>query len=75
MEVILWLEKNKEFYNVLILIVLLSIIITLPKQFWTNLFFIALILIEVTLLLILSYFWIQKNKDICTDRKNLQTLN
>ncbi|MGB4660606.1 MAG: restriction endonuclease [Mobilitalea sp.] len=64
-------RRKKEFNHVVFLLVFLSIILSIPKHVWTNIFFGSLVLIELTITIILCYFWIQrfiiKGKDICTE--------
>jgi len=64
-------RRKKEFNHVVFLLVFLSIILSITKHVWTNIFFTSLILVELTIVMILGYFWIQrfiiKSKDICTE--------
>jgi restriction system protein len=66
-------RRKKEFNNVVFLLVFLSIILSIPKHVWKNMFFGSLIVIELTIIIILVYFWVQrfiiKGKDICTEMK------
>lgn len=64
-------RRKKEFNNVVFLFVFLSIILSIPKHVWTNIFFGSLIVVELTIIIILIYFSIQrfiiKGKDISTE--------
>lgn len=72
-------RRNKEFNHVVFLLVLLTIILSIPKHIWKNIFFGSLISIEVVLVFILSYFWIKnylaKTKEICTDIETIDNMS
>lgn len=72
------IRRKKEFNNVIFFLVLLSIILSIPKHVWKNIFFGSLVLIEITIIIILCYFWIQrfiiKNKGICTEMNIIDSM-
>lgn len=71
-------RRKKEFNHVIFLLIFLSIIISIPSHVWRNIFFGSLIAVELIIIIILGYFWIQrfiiKNKDICTEMKMIDTM-
>jgi restriction system protein len=72
-------RRNKEFNHVMFLLVLLSIILIIPKPVLKNMFFASLILVELSIIAILGYFWLKnylvKSKEICTDIETIDKMN
>lgn len=72
-------KKNKEFNQAVFLFVSFLMISNIPKHIWTNIFFSSLVFIEITLIFVLSYFWIKnyliKTKEICSDIKTIDKFN
>lgn len=72
-------RRKKEFNNVVFSLVLLSIILIIPKSVLKNMFFASLILVELSIIMILCYFWLKnyivKSKEICSDIDTIDKMN
>lgn len=72
-------KRKKEFNHVVFLLVFLSVLLSIPKHICTNIIFSSLVFIEISLILIPSYFWFKnylvKSKEICTDIVTIDKMN